>query len=122
MNVSPVKPVSESTKTVIPTQLETTLLDAAIKFGKTPQTPVHQAKIAKITNYDLQNCTTVNEDLTTLVDHPIWQDIDIDAYVKFTCKQLDSWNNYSEKRVKARKPSILAEIKASEENDTVIND
>lgn len=122
VNVSPVKPVSESTKTVIPTQLETTLLDAAIKFGKTPQTPVHQAKIAKITNYDLQNCTTVNEDLTTLVDHPIWQDIDIDAYVKFTCKQLDSWNNYSEKRVKARKPSILAEIKASEENDTVIND
>ena len=53
---------------------------------------------------------------------PIWQDIDIDAYVKFTCKQLDSWNNYSEKRVKARKPSILAEIKASEENDTVIKE
>lgn len=106
-NITAVKKTTGSTKPYVPTHLESQLLEAAILNGKVPELPLKQAKIAKITNYSLQRCTTVNEDLTTLIGHPVWHDIDIDAYVEFTCKQLDSWSNLSEKRVKIKKLHLI---------------
>ena len=108
-NASKVKAVKPDAKTKpkLPTVLEAAMLNTAIADGKLPETPMHTVKSAKIPGYDDYKCTMLNQDLSTTIDHGVWSDIDIEAYVDFTLKRLLVWNNYSEDKLKKRKFHIL---------------
>lgn len=108
--ISPVKPTPAKGKPVVPTYLEDTMLNAAINNGLASNTSLCTLKTAKIKSYNSQFCTIINEDLSTILDHPLWRDLDVESYVNFTIDTLALWSNNSEKRVKERKQKILQTI------------
>lgn len=69
-------------------------------------------KTGKIQDYTDQLCLELNQDLTTVLDHPVWFDLNIEAYVDIAVSKLKLWNNNQEKRLQDQKISTVSKIKS----------
>ena len=69
-------------------------------------------KTGKIQDYTDQLCLELNQDLTTVLDHPVWFDLNIEAYVDIAVSKLKLWNNNQEKRLQDQKISAVSKIKS----------